>query len=185
MDEAATMAPGTSRRLTAGEQARLSPGLVAAVGRRGVSPWLVNRTHPGARIAGLWRGSPPILARPGRIFWPGAWTDFAEARPEVFSTLQHELQHLLDYASGELTGIGYLLTPGDWRYGYALAPASRWAEFGAEQRGSIAEHLWLLEQGRGDLVGSALRAAPASLQLYRAVVPWAAPRDLPPGEAIP
>ena len=185
MDDAATMSPGASRPLTAGELARLSPGLVQALGQRGVSPSLLNRAHRAARVAGLWRGAAPILARPARIFWPGARKDFADAPPEVFATLQHELQHLLDYAAGALSGPGYLLRPGDWRYGYALTPASRWADFGAEQRASIAEHLWLMEQGRGDLVRRALGAAPASLDVYRSVIPWAMPRDLPPGQAIP
>ena len=167
------MAPGAARHLTPGERARLSPGLVIALGGAGVSPLLLNRTHPGAGIAGLWRGSPPILARPGRIFWPGALTDYAEAPAEAFATLQHELQHLLDYAIGALTSLGYLSSPADWRYQYRLSEASRWEDFGAEQRASIAEHLWLMEQGRSDLVRLALALEPPVLGQHRRVLPWA------------
>ena len=179
------MQAGAARRLTAGEEARLSPGLVEALGRAAVAPVLVSRTHPAARVAGLWRGSAPILARPGRIFWPGAHADYAEAPPEVFSTLQHELQHLLDYATRDLTGIGYILSPGDWRYGYDLTSTSRWRDFGAEQRASVAEHLWLIEEGRTDLVQAALGRPPASLQAYGAVIPWARPREPESDQANP
>lgn len=170
------MAPGARRPLTDGELTRLSRGLPEALERRGVRPILVSRAHSAARLAGLWRGSAPILARPGRIFWPGALADFAAAAPEVFATLQHELQHVLEYATGELSGLGYLTRPAHWRYAYALDDASRWSQFGAEQRASIAEHLWLLEQGRADLVRGVLSGPPAPLRIYRRVVPWAAPR---------
>ena len=176
MNDATAMAEGASRPLTAGELARLSPGLAPALGARGVAPSLVNRTHPAARVAGLWRGAPPILASPRRIFWPGVLADFAAAAPEVFATLQHELQHVLEYATGELSGLGYLTRPAHWRYAYELDEASRWSQFGAEQRASIAEHLWLLEQGRADLVRGVLSWPPAPLRIYRRVVPWAAPR---------
>ena len=167
------MPPGVSRALTSGERARLSPGLVAALKLAGTSPVLLNRRHAGTRIAGLWRGSPPILARPGRIFWPGALTDYAEASAPTFATLQHELQHLLDYATGALAGLGYLLSPADWRYEYQAKDDSCWDDFGAEQRASIAEHLWLLEQGRADLVARALGREPPTLEWYRRVLPWA------------
>ena len=166
------MAPGAARHLTPAERARLSPGLVIALGGAGASPLLLNRTHPAAVMAGLWRGSPPILTRPGRIFWPGATADYGEAPAEVFATLQHELQHLLDYAIGALTGLGYLLRPADWRYQYRLTGASRWEDFGAEQRASVAEHLWLMEQGRADLVRRALALEPPALHDYRRVLPW-------------
>ena len=167
------MRSGASRTLTSGERARLSPGLIAALDQAGASPVLLNRPHAGARIAALWGGAAPILARPGRIFWPGALANYAEAPAPAFATLQHELQHLLDYATGALTGLGYLLSPADWRYGYSLREDSRWKDFGAEQRASIAEHLWLLEQGRTDLVARALGRAPPSLAHYRRVLPWA------------
>jgi len=146
------MPRGAARSLTAGEIARLSPGLMASLGRTDASPSILNRTHPGARLAALWRGAPPILARPDLIFWPGALADYAQAPADVFATLQHELQHLYDYATGELSSRGYLLNPSHWRYGYRMTAQSRWEDFGAEQRASIAEHLWLLEAGRIDLV---------------------------------
>ncbi len=167
------MRPGASRDLTPGERARLSRGLAAALDDAGASPLLLNRVHPGARVAVLWRGSPPILSRPGRIFWPAALSDYAEAPAEAFATLQHELQHLLDYATRALTGLGYLSRPADWRYQYRLTEASRWDDFGAEQRASIAEHLWLIEQGRADLVRRALAFEPPALGDYRRVLPWA------------
>ncbi len=167
------MRPGASRGLTSGERARLSPGLVAALDEAGISPVVLNRPHTAARIAALWRGSPPILARPGQIFWPGALVDYAEVPAPAFATLQHELQHLLDYATGAMTGLGYLLSPADWRYGYQPKENACSDDFGAEQRATIAEHLWLLEQGSGDLMGRALGREPPSLEWCRRVLPWA------------
>ena len=170
------MRAGASRALNAAELGRLSAGLAIALEQAGAAPVIVSRVHPAARLAGLWRGSAPILARPGRIFWPGAPADFALAPAGVFATLQHELQHLLEYATGELTAVGYLTRPAHWRYDYALDGASRWSDFGAEQRASIAEHLWLVEQGRSDLVRGLRSWPPPGLEIYRRVVPWAAPR---------
>jgi len=89
------------------------------------------------------------------------------------ATLQHELQHVLDYATGELTAARYLLNPRNWRYRYQLSPASRWRDFGAEQRASIAEHHWLLERGRADLVARDLSRDPPPRTAFRDLIPWA------------
>ena len=162
---------GAARPLTAPERAALSLGLVAALDAAGVHPLVLDRVHPAARIAALWRGRPPILARPARIFWPGAPDDCSRHGPLAMSDLQHELQHLLDYATGAMTGLGYLLRPADWRYGYVLTASSRWSDFGAEQRASIAEHHWLIEAGRRDL--AARSGATGAPEDYRSVIPWA------------
>ncbi len=163
------------RALTPHERAGLSQGLVAALGAAGVEPRIIDRVHPAARIASLWHGCTPILARPGKVFWPGAPADAARAGPQAMATLQHELQHVLEYAEGALTGPGYLIDPGNWRYHYDLMPGSAWSDFGAEQRASIAEHWWLIENGRTDLVERALRRPAASRLQYIEVLPWVPP----------
>ncbi len=167
------MSPGASRALTAGERARLSTGLIAALDRAGASPLILSHAHPGARLAGLWRAQVPILVRGSCIYWPGAPAELGGAGDRVLAILQHELQHVLDYALGELTALGYLFRPRNWPYRYALTPASRWRDFGAEQRASIAEHHWLIEHGRSDLVARDLAGARPDPELYRRIIPWA------------
>ena len=82
------------------------------------------------------------------------------------AVLQHELQHVLDYGTGRLTAIGYLSRPADWRYGWKDADVS-WDRLGAEQRASMAEHLWLIDHG----------LAPSDERpRLEAVIPWAATR---------
>ena len=46
------------------------------------------------------------------------------------SVLQHELQHVLEYATGELSVLRYVIWPPNWRYGYWLGPDSHWKDFG-------------------------------------------------------
>jgi hypothetical protein len=79
--------------------------------------------------------------------------------------LQHELQHILEYATGDLSPLRYGLNSRHWTYDYALGPQSKWSDFGAEQRASIVEHLWLIEHG--------LRGDPARGAHHRRVIPWA------------
>jgi hypothetical protein len=161
------------RALAPAELDRLSPGLVRALEAAGVAPCIVSRAHPAARLASLWRGRAPILARPGRIFWPGVPEDLAAAGDRAVAILQHELQHLLEYATGELSAARYLLNPRNWTYRYRLTEESRWSDFGAEQRACIAEHFWLMQRGRADWVERDLRAPCARRALYQRVIPWA------------
>jgi hypothetical protein len=168
------------RPISDAERAALSPGLLRALGDAGAEPRLVDAAHPGARLVALWRGRAPILVRGACIYWPGAPEDLSGAGDRALAVLQHELQHVLDYALGELTGRGYLLRPRNWRYRYALTAASRWRDFGAEQRASIAEHHWLIERGRSDLVAGDLGVAPPDAELYRRILPWATPAALDP-----
>jgi hypothetical protein len=78
--------------------------------------------------------------------------------------LQHELQHVLEYATGELTAFGYLRRPDDWTYEVELTPGLNWSQLGAEQRATLAERLWLAEHG----------LAPAGeVGVLRAIIPWA------------
>ncbi|HWA63847.1 MAG TPA: hypothetical protein VG939_20900 [Caulobacteraceae bacterium] len=152
------------RSLTAGERAALSPGLAEALDAAGAAPVLRDAAHPGARIAALWRGSVPILTRGDVIWWPGAPDDLsAPGLERAMAVLQHELQHVLDYRQGLLTGLGYLANPRNWIYGFDLGEGRAWAAWGAEQRASMAERLWLAERG---LAHVAERAALAS------VIPW-------------
>jgi len=78
--------------------------------------------------------------------------------------LQHELQHVLDFAEGRLTVLSYLLLPHNWRYRWELREGLSWDRLGAEQRASMAEALWRAErsQTKGE-VAAALRA----------LIPWA------------
>jgi hypothetical protein len=156
------MAYGARRRLTPQEAAALSPGLLAALAAAGADPTIVARPAIGARIAGLWRGSVPILAWYSRIFWPGALTDVS-LDPRRMATLQHELQHVLEYATGELGPLRYGLSPRNWRYAYDALEGAEWGRFGAEQRAQIVEDLWLVERG--------LKAG--AVDWYRRMVPWA------------
>jgi hypothetical protein len=77
--------------------------------------------------------------------------------------LQHELQHLLDFADGSLTPLGYLLLPRNWTYRWNLADLE-WRRLGAEQRASIVEMLWRAEHVPGGDVAA---------MTLRKVIPWA------------
>jgi hypothetical protein len=158
------MLHGASRPLTAEEERALTPGLMDALQRAGVTPRIVARPAIGARIARLWRGSTPILAWYGRVFWPGALSDMS-LDPRRMAVLQHELQHVLEYATGKLGPLRYAFIPRNWRYAYPAHPDADWREFGAEQRAQIVEDLWLVERG--------LLSAAAPLTWYRRIVPWA------------
>lgn len=160
------MPHGAQRSLTDQEWAALSDGLATALSLAGVQPRIVAKPAIGARIAALWRGgAPPVLAWKQTVYWPGALKDFAA--PEAWrdmALLQHELHHLWEYAVGDLSWWRYGLDPRNWRYRYDLTPRSRWSDFGAEQRASIAEDLWLIEHGRmSDQIGADLR---------RRLLPW-------------
>ena len=78
--------------------------------------------------------------------------------------LQHELQHVLDYALGWLTAFRYLTQPRHWTYRWRLSEGAGWDAFGAEQRASIAEQLWLMERGL---------APDHDLAAVRRLIPWA------------
>ncbi len=162
---ATPMPAGAERPLTAQEWSSLSAGLAEALWEQGVEPRIVARPAVGARIARIWRGQAQILAWKQSIYWPGALEDFS--RPwtaRQMAVLQHELHHLWEYATGALTPLRYGINPRNWGYGYTLGPDSKWSDFGAEQRASIAEHLWLVEHG--------LMLDPDGGQWRRRVLPW-------------
>jgi hypothetical protein len=150
------------RPITEFERKRLSPGLIAALDAAGVTPLIVPRAAWLARLTFLWRGHVPILTRGGRIYWPGAAADFSEA-PNAMAVLQHELQHVLDFSTGRLSSLGYLLNPRNWTY--RLPDDWDWRRLGAEQRAVLAERLWRAEQGLAH-----------DLAEIRAVIPWAKDR---------
>ena len=153
-----------TRPLTGGEWAALSPGLMDALRASGAKPVIMDDAHPGAKVSKAWRGRTPILTRGDVMWWPDAPPDMSRVgREKQMAILQHELQHVLEYATGELNAAVYLTNPKNWTYAYKLGPAARWSDFGAEQRASIVEELWRLERG-GD---------PAKLAEHRRVVPWA------------
>lgn len=154
-----------ARSLTPGEWRSLSGGLAAALRAAGARPSLRPAAHPAARLAAIWRRRTPILTRGDTIWWPAAPPDLSAAgRERGMATLQHELQHVLDYRIGWLTAAGYLSSPRHWTYRWRLEDISDWDDLGAEQRASIAEQLWLIEHGY----------APADdLPALRRLIPWA------------
>ena len=150
-----------NRPLTPAERAALSPGLADALDAAGVAPRIRDQTHPAAYVAALWIGGRPIMAVGRTVWWPKAAADFA-ALP-VMAVLQHELQHLLDFGQGRLTIPGYLIWPGNWIYRYRAQGVLDWNRLGAEQRASLAEHLWRA-QHKGDA---------ATAERLSAAIPWA------------
>jgi len=157
------------RRLTDAERGLLSPGLVAALDAAGAAPVIVPRAAWLARLTWLWRGHVPILTRGHKIYWPGAPQDFS-SRPAAMAVLQHELQHVLDFSTGRLSALGYLLNPRNWTY--RLPEIWDWNTLGAEQRAVLAEKLWRAERDGGE-----------ELDACRSIIPWvadcglASPRD--------
>lgn len=156
-----------SRPLTTGEWDSLSAGLATALRRAGARPRLRDAVHLGARVAGfLRRTPPPILTRGDVIWWPAPPTDISRPGLETaMATLQHELQHVLDYRIGWLTAVRYLAHPRHWTYDWTMATDTAWERLGAEQRAAMAETLWLWENGLG---------GPGDLAALRRIVPWAA-----------
>jgi hypothetical protein len=151
------------RPLHAAEIAQLSDGLWDALTQAGAVPKLQPRAHPAAFVAAIWRGARPIMAVGDTVWWPDAAESFADTIH--MSVLQHELQHVLDYAEGRLSVLGYLLNPRNWFYRYDLSRVETWQALGAEQRASLAEHLWRFERS-GDLL---------QVQRIRALIPWGGP----------
>ena len=82
------------------------------------------------------------------------------------SVLQHELQHVLEFATGELSILGYALLPFNWTYRYRLGPDTAWRGLGAEQRAQLVQDYWL----------AARRGPPDAPQIMamRDLIPWAA-----------
>lgn len=159
------MIMGAERGLTEGELAALNPGLVRAMAQVRAEPMIVARASILASISGLWRGHIPIMVLHRRIFWPGALTDFSlSERPDYMAVLQHELQHVLDFKTGELSLHRYALSPRDWRYRYRLELGRDFWSYGAEQRACMAEDLWRAENG---LISASQGAA------LRLTIPWA------------
>ena len=164
----------TTRGLTPAELAELSDGLGQALASAGVTPLVEARAHPAAHLARLRFGSLPIMAVGRTIWWPKARPDFAGAAE--MAVLQHELQHILDFAEGRLTVPGYLLLPRNWRYRWDPSNRLGWDRLGAEQRASMAEALWRAERS------SSGGEAATSL---RRIIPWAREADARPGLTSP
>lgn len=152
----------TRRRLTQSEWADLSDGLGRALLAAGVRPQIDTRPHPAAFLARLRFGRLPIMAVGRTIWWPDAGPDLAGTAE--MAVLQHELQHILDFAEGRLTVPGYLLLPHNWTYRWDLGDGLGWDRLGVEQRASMAEALWRAERSApSGEIAAALRGA----------IPWA------------
>jgi hypothetical protein len=164
-ERSATLTPPRAgpalRGLSPGELAELSGGLAAALRLAGAAPRIRASAHPASRVAALWMGGRPIMAVGQTIWWPGAATDFAGT--PAMAVLQHELQHVLEFAQGRLSIAGYLLRPANWSYRLQLTPGLRWEQLGAEQRATAAERLWQAEQANDA----------AGIVLLRDLLPWA------------
>jgi hypothetical protein len=165
MGQQRLMPPGAARFLTDGERGALSAGLAQALEAAGARPQVLARTSLAARLATIRFGYAPIMVLGQRVHWRGAHDDFSSPGLErMMAVLQHELQHVLEFATGELSALRYVSSPRNWRYQYELTPASRWRDFGAEQRAMIAQHLWMSERGL---------PSPYAAKDLRRVVPWA------------
>lgn len=157
----------TARSLTDGEWADLSSGLADALAAARATPQIEDRPHLAAQLARIRFGRAPILALGRTIWWPKARDDFSGTAQ--MAVLQHELQHVLDFAEGQLTALGYLLRPRNWSYRWTLSERLSWKQLGAEQRAGVAEALWRAERSNATRTVAALRQ----------VVPWAR-ADKPP-----
>jgi hypothetical protein len=158
------MKPWSRRPLTSGERAALSPGLAEALDAAGVVPRISARPSIPALVVGLWRRRVPVMVLGGTIYWPRAAQDFS-TDPLRMSVLQHELQHVLEFADGTLSRFSYVARPRNWIYPYRLRPGATWDTFGAEQRAMMVQDLWLAERG---LLQTSVR-----IEELRALIPWA------------
>ena len=159
------MAAEAGRPLTSGERDALSPGLADALDAAGAKPRIVPKASTLAQISSVWRGHTPILTLGDNIHWPTPPDDCCTpGREPHMAVLQHELQHVLEFAKGELAAWNYALNPRNWSYDFELKPDSRWRDFGAEQRAAIVEEYWRL--GRG------LNQKPGDIERYRSIIPW-------------
>lgn len=156
-----TMGDGQVRSLTADERASLSPGFMSALAAAGAFPLIVSAASPLARVARIWRGHVPVVTLGDRVFWPEAPAD-AAGWANGMALLQHELQHVLDYATGAMTGLSYACNPANWTYDLPAGPLD-WRRLGAEQRAVAAEQLWRAEH-QGDHVEA---------ERCRCAIPWA------------
>ena len=146
--------------LTSGEWTQLSDGLGAALSATGVAPRIEPRPHPIAFLA-RWRfGRLPIMAVGRTLWWPNAPADLAGT--DDMAVLQHELQHILEFAEGRLTVAGYLLLPHNWTYRWDADRPLKWRRLGAEQRAGVAEALWRAERAPS---GAAACRGPRSVRL--------------------
>ena len=96
------------------------------------------------------------------MFWPRAPDDLSGTA--AMAVLQHELQHVLDYATGWMTARRYLGHSRHWSYAVPSGWTGDFDALGAEQRAVLAERLWLAEAG--------LRPR-AEIARLRLVIPWA------------
>ena len=151
------------RSLTSLERNSLSDGLWRALRAAGACPRIVATSSSLARLSSLWRGHTPVLTLGDRIYWSRAPED-CTVSPAAMALLQHELQHVLDFATGRLSPLGYAVHPGNWVY--RLPPPERWdwSRLGAEQRAMLTEMLWRAERA-GDV---------SQLRRLTAIIPWAA-----------
>lgn len=154
------------RPLTQGEWAALSDGLADALDRAGARPRIISRASPLAYIAGLWRGSPPIMALGQTIWWRDAPQDLsAQGLERQMSVLQHELQHVLEFAARDLSFLGYALLPFNWTYAYTLRETTRWTSLGAEQRAQAVQDYWLAQRR--------LPQDREKIERLKQLIPWA------------
>jgi len=166
MHQQRLMRPGAVRGLTEGEWGAISPGLAKALAGAGVRPRILARVCLPARLAQIRFGGAPIMVLGERVHWKGAHKDFSLPGLEnLMAVLQHELQHVLEFATGELSALRYVLSPRNWGYAYRVDEGSAWRDYGAEQRAMIAQHLWMAERGL---------PTPYPAQDLRRLVPWAA-----------
>ena len=96
----------------------------------------------------MWRGHVPILTLGDIIHWQTPPDDCCTpGREPHMAVLQHELQHVLEFATGELSTWRYAFNPRNWGYDFELKPDSRWTRLRRRsarrhRRGVLAAGAW-------------------------------------------
>ena len=88
-----------------------------------------------------------ILVRGNDIYWPRTPRDFTSASVAMQSLLIHELAHVLQYATGRLTALGYLTRPENWRYRYEVREGAQFDDYTVEAQADLVQDWFLMRRG--------------------------------------
>ncbi len=125
---------------------------------------LINRAHnPLTRKR--------ILVRGNRIYWPHAPFDFTQQSLDIQALLMHELCHVWQYSTGQLTALKYLCNPKNWVYKYALSEAENFVDYPIEKQADLMQDWYRLNTGTYASCFAATQAEPSCEQL-NALIPF-------------
>ena len=152
---------GEARPLHASEVAMVPPDLAAVVDLASVR--LIDRVHNPFAVG-------KVLVRGANIYWPGTPTDISRCGLRTRALLVHELAHVWQYATGRLSAVRYLTTPGDWRYGYAVRDGAEFEDYGVEAQADMVGDWYRMREGAGP---ACAMGAPPTLLWLEATIPFA------------